>query len=342
MKNISAFLVLVIILCLPALAQGAENVDFFNRKKSGYAISISPQLGLLYGQAEEIVYPTETKGEMLSQLLWDLKPLWYYGLSMELSPVKAAERWGLFSILSLKNGIPGTTGVMEDRDWLSIENDGLTHYSIHDNETREMFWLDFSAGVSFPLSPLFVFRIFAGASYMHFSFSGWDGHGIYAEKIDPSSDGPGIYKPITDSPSELDFTEFGFGKVINYTQEWLLFTPGLSLSCRFLEFFSFDLAFQIGPVIFCNDLDEHLSTNTQFKDYMIGGLFLEPRGGLTFTATEWLSLQFEFAWRYISGSRGETYSKIYGDSIGSYGLLASEAGAGLSLTDARILLKVRL
>ncbi|MDR2476238.1 MAG: omptin family outer membrane protease [Treponema sp.] len=337
MKNISAFLVLVTILCLPALAQEAENDGAFNRKESGYAVSITPQFGMLYGQAEEIVYPTDTKGEMMSQLLWDLKPLFYYGLSMELSPAKAAERWGFFSVLSLKTGIPGITGVMEDRDWLSIENGELTHYSIHDNETREMLWLDFSAGFSFPLPPLFIFKAFAGVSYMRFSFSGWDGHGTYALEDPPNSY---IYKPITESPLEYDFS----GKVINYTQRWLLVAPGLSLSFRFLGFFSFDLAFQISPLIFCNDLDEHLSTTvqTQYRDYMSGGIFLEPRGGFTFTATEWLSLQFEFAWRYIDGSRGTIYSKTYGDAVGNYGLGLSDSGAGLSVMDARILFKVQL
>lgn len=325
---------LVIILSLPA---AAENVDFVavGKKKSGsYAISLSPRFGLLYGQAEEIVYPTTTKGEMLSQLLWDMKPLFYYGLLMELSPVRPMERWGFFSVLSMKAGMPAVTGVMEDRDWDSVQNDALTHFSSHDNETREMYWIDFSAGLSFPLRPLFVLKAFAGVSYMRFAFSGEDGNGVYARE--QGSQGSQIYHPITDAPTTYNFN----GKVINYTQDWFIVSPGVSFSYYFLSVFSAALSFQISPLIFCNDMDEHLTRNLQYRDYTRGGLFFEPSFNFSFTANKWLGVLFELSYRSIAGSQGVIYLRSYGE--GNYLPAASMAGTGLSIWDASLMLKVRL
>jgi outer membrane protease len=300
-------------------------------KNSFYALSLTPLFGIFYGQAEEIVYPTNTKGDKLSQLLWDMKPLWYYGISLDFAPVCRMERRSFFLSFSLKTGIGGITGVMEDRDWMSKENDSLTHYSIHDNETREMFAMEMAAGLSFPLRPRFLIRSFINLSYMRFSFSGWDGHGVYAKNV---ADG-------TFNLAEKETYRFN-GKVINYTQEWIIFAPAFSFGLHFLEFFYADISFQISPFILCTDMDEHLTMSTmdQYKDFMRWGLYLEPRGRFAFTANKWLSLSLEIAWKYIDGSRGEIYSKPYGS--GYYEISANKAGAGLSLLDTCLLFKVRL
>jgi outer membrane protease len=332
-KNITVFLFLVSIAYLPAAAQGVESAVPANKESGSWAITIAPRFGMLYGQAEEIVYPTITKGEKLSQLLWDMKPLFYYGLLLELSPEKPLKRWGFFSLLSLKTGIPGITGVMEDRDWDSVQNDALTHYSIHDNETREMLWVDFSAGLSFPLPPFIVLKAFAGVSYKRFAFSGWDGSGTYAREVSLDSQ---TYYPITDSPMKWDFD----GKVINYAQDWLIVTPGVSITCYFLSDFSLELAFQISPLIWCSDLDEHLTRKLQYRDYTRDGLFLEPSGTLSFAATRRLTLSFEFSYTGISGSKGQIYLRSYGE--GNYLPAASMAGTGLSIMDMGLMLKIRL
>jgi len=142
MRSLTVFTVFIILLCaFPVSAQ--INKD--------YSISLCPQFGFFYGHVEEIVYPSSgAKAPLLSQLLWDMKPVFYYGLMMDFSPVRPMERWRFFSELSLKFGIPGLSGVMEDRDWMSKENAELTHYSAHDNIAKEILLFDFSAGVSFP------------------------------------------------------------------------------------------------------------------------------------------------------------------------------------------------
>jgi len=302
-----------------------------------YSLYLSPQFGFIHGQAEEIVYPyplNKYKAELLSQLFWNMKPVLYYGLSLDFSRTRPLERWGGFVNLSLKNGIPGISGKHENRDWMSIENDSLTHYSVHDNETKELFLGDVSAGFSFPLHRALLLKTGINVSYMRFSFSGWDGEGTYARGNPPFS---GKYHPITDNPEKRSFK----GKVINYTQNWLTIAPGIALDYYFLDYFVTALSFQISPVVICAALDEHLTPETykQFRDYVQGGLLLEPGFRFGFIANSWIAVSVDFSWRYITGSRGLSYYRTYGK--GTY-TQQGESGAGLSIMDTGLSFKIRL
>jgi outer membrane protease len=314
--------VFVIIFCCAPVAQ-AQVIR-------GYSFSLCPQFGLFYGHAEEIVYPYDTKADLLSQLLWNMKPVYYYGFMMEFSPVKPMERWGLFSGLSMKVGIPAPSGVMEDRDWMSKENAELTHFSSHDNITKEIFLLDFSAGVSFPFFNALLVKTFTNISYMNFRFYGENGYGTYARRL-----GDGIYASINDNPIERQFS----GKVINYRQEWLFFAPGVSVGYGYKDFFLAEISFIISPLVLCFDLDEHIERNLQFKDNMIGGIMLEPGFRCSLHAGKWLEIVCDISWRYISGTRGLTYIKPIG--FGNY-KQEGTAGAGLSMLNTALSLKVRL
>ena len=296
-----------------------------------YALRLSPFFGMMYGQAEEIVYPSGTKAPLLSQLLWDMKPVFYYGLLLEFSQINPREKWGFFSNFSLKQGIPGNSGSMEDRDWQSVENTNLTDYSKHNNYTRELFFLDFSAGLSFPFNRVLLFKTFINISYMRFSFYGKDGYGTYAVKI---SDGH--YYPIDENPILVDFS----GKVISYTQEWLTVAPGVSLGCFFHPRFYTELSFMASPLVLCFDLDEHKELNDQYRDEMRGGVLFEPGLMLSYTINKWLAVSWEFSWRKISGTKGLTY-KRNPIGTGTYEQ-KGEAGAGLSIINTNLSLKVRL
>jgi outer membrane protease len=300
-----------------------------------YALSLHPCFGFIYGRAEEIVYPpsSEFKAELLSQLLWDMKPVFYYGLRTDFSQIKTTEKHGLFSSLSLKFGIPALSGKIVDRDWLSIENTDLTNYSIHDNFTREMFLLDFSAGYAFPFLRVMILKAYVNVSYMNFRFSGFDGHGIYAR-----SKGKNTYYPIGDNP-DTETELFKGKKVINYTQVWLSVAPGVSFGYYFFENFCAELSFRITPLILCSDLDEHLTTKTQFRDYMQGGLLIEPGATLSFACNDWIALSLEFSWKYINGTKGDTFMRPYGK--GDY-FQSGTAGAGLSVLDTGFFFRIRL
>jgi outer membrane protease len=299
-----------------------------------YALSLHPCFGFIYGQAEEIVYPDKTtKAPLLSQLLWDMKPVFYYGLVADFSRTRPTDKWGGFSNLSLKFGIPASSGKIVDRDWLSVENTDLTNYSIHDNFTREMFLFDFSAGFSFPFLRVMILKAYVNVSYMNIHFSGFDGHGIYAR-----SKGNNTYHPIDDDPRLEDFNGM---KVFNYTQKWMTIAPGVSFGYYFFENFFAELSFRITPLILCADLDEHLhpSNRAQFRDYMQGGLLIEPGASLSFACNDWIALSLEFSWKYINGTKGDTFYRPYGK--GDY-FQSGTAGAGLSVLDTGFFFRIRL
>jgi outer membrane protease len=241
------------------------------------------------------------------------------------------DEWGFFSNLSLKLGIPDLSGKMEDRDWESIENDALTKYSVHDNFTREMSLFDFSAGFTFPFLRVMLLKAYVNVSYMNFRFSGFDGHGTYAR-----SKGKDTYYPIDDKPDSKQYS----GKVINYTQKWFIAAPGVSFGYYFLKIFFAELSFRISPLILCSALDDHLTTNTQFRDYLQGGLFIEPGAVLSLSFNNWVALSLEFSWKYIAGTKGDTFQKEpYG--TGEY-FQSGTAGAGLSVFDTGFFLRIRL
>ena len=320
--------------CAPcAIAQ--EETPQEEKPVKSYAFSSWTSFGTFLGQTEEIVYPSsDYHAAFLSQLLWDIMPVFYYGLSLDFSRAQPMEKWGFFATLSLRNGIPGKSGILENRDWMSRENNALTHYSVHDNVTNELFILDASAGLSFPLSQMLL-KTYVTMSYMHFSFSGQYGYGTYAQEIGGLySD---IYAPIDKDPILQSFANWE--KVINYTQNWLTAAPGIALVSYFHRFY-FEFSFAVGPLILCTGVDEHLTNSQVFKDYMWGGVFIEPGAHFAFIASKRLELSLDTSWRYIGGARGETW---YGRQIGTAILVQQgEAGARLSLFNIGLCMKIRL
>jgi outer membrane protease len=166
---------------------------------------------------------------------------------------------------------------------------------------------------------------------MRFSFTGKDGFGKYAREK-PEHDG--TFFPIDYYPTEYTFS----GEVIHYTQDWLIATTGLAIGIRIFDRLTFDLSFQISPFTLCIDKDEHLTRDITFIDNTSLGLFIEPRGKVSYSV-EWFEVSFELAHRSIGLTRGEVYIK---EGDGDFMLAYGTAGAGLSIIDTCLLVRVRL
>ena len=336
MKNIAVFTVLVIIIG----AFTANNSAFCQilGKEGEYSFTFGTQYGFVHGMALEIVYPEggETKGEFLSELRWDMKGVFFYGTKLDFFRTDLMGGPGFFSSVSFKTGVPGDSGILENRDWMSVENGELTHFSSHTNKTRDYYWLDFSFGLTIPVSPYYYVKPFINGSWMHFSFAGRDGQGTYAREKTYNSLTyyADTYYPIDDDPRNQPYE----GEVITYKQDWFLVAAGLSASTKMLHPFTFDLSLQISPFTYCAAVDEHLARKDTFQDYTGWGLFLEPSGVFSFSA-ERIDFSLDLAWRYIGKTRGETYMK---HSNEKFYLAVNESGAGLSLFSANFLIRVRI
>jgi outer membrane protease len=321
MKNVSVTVFCVMIFLSIPLA-GEELIK-------GSTISMSPLFGFFYGQSGEIVYDNFGQNKQLSRLDWDMEPLFYLGGRLALSPSQPLEEWGLFFTLDMKFGVPGKTGTMEDRDWLALNHGNITNFSSHDNYTQKMISLGLRGGGSFPLLEKAALKIYGELLYTRFSFSARNGAGQYARKT-----GERIYE------SSLSIHTAFAGDVINYVQNWFVFSPGLSLFYPFHRFFSEELDCAVIPFVFITAEDRHLRTNVERRDYMRWGLFLEPGASFYFTPLEKFFLSLDFSYRFITGVKGKSFEGTLG--TGNHVLSSYKAGAGLSLFDISIGAGIRL
>jgi len=239
--------------------------------------------------------------------------------------------------LSFKAGIPSDSGTMEDRDWRDTKSDRLTDFSSHTNRTLQFFSLNAAIGVSLPVGSYFFAKPFISGRWMRFSFTGRNGYGKYYEW----KNGLVLY----DKPYEVKFRD----DVISYKQDWLLFSPGISVGAK-IHPFAFDLSVQVSLFSYCASRDDHLKAevifsngNTDFTyertflDYTRMGLFMEPAFNLSFTLRR-IEFFLGISGLYMGSTRGESYMKVGNGGFSQEG----EAGAGISLLDTRFLIKIHL
>ncbi|MDR2965462.1 MAG: omptin family outer membrane protease [Treponema sp.] len=330
MRNITVLSVLVII---SFSVYGQDPVK-------NYALSMSFQTGFVYGQALELVYqnPNKNDHEFLSELKWDMKPVFYLGMELNYGKTDIMSKPGFFSSVSFKAGFPGDTGIMEDRDWVSSENAELTHYSRHTNKTREFLWLDAAIGLSIPIKSIFYINPFINCSWMRFAFTGRDGYGKYARVISPYND---TYHPIDDNPNIFIYDG---QNVITYKQDWFLAALGFTIGTNYFKPLLIDLTFRISPLTYCVAMDEHLSilllngtytAKQTYNDYTSLGLYIEPGCKISFNLRK-IDFSLEVNYRYIGNTRGLAYK-----NNSRFPDLNHEAGAGLSVLDTRFIIKIQ-
>ncbi|MDR2542166.1 MAG: omptin family outer membrane protease [Treponema sp.] len=336
------FIILFIFSAINPLTVTGENT----RK---YEFSLGTGFGFVYGQSFEYVYAnSEIVAELLSELTWEMKPVYYLGFHSDFSRKHLMDGFGFFSSVDFKVGIRGDSGVHENRDWMSNENSDLTHFSTHTNLTKNLFWLDLSVGLSIPVKPYFYIKPFISGSWMHFSFSGKNGHGIYARRTDCPEDCAGkppckrheitTYFPIGNLPHFFSFD--GAGTVITYQQDWFILAAGFSIGTNIFSPFSFEFSFKISPLTYCAAIDNHLFDSiTTYYDFTYGGLFIEPIMGVFYSVNK-LDISFEFIYRYISRTKGPSYMEE--NKSGVVKPISNAGGASLSLFDYRFLFKLRI
>jgi outer membrane protease len=316
MKNITVFAVLVIMF-FPAYSQ--EQPD-----DQGFSFSISPQFGFVWGQALELVYsvPANTKNDLLSELIWDMKPVFYLGFQVDFGRTNIMSAPGFFASFNYKTGISVNSGRMEDRDWLWPENNNLTRFTRHSNNTNEFFNMSIALGASIPLRYLYI-KPFVNGTWMSFKFSGRNGYGYYLDYLELSP------------PKDPQVWFSDYGTVITYKQDWYLLAAGLSLGTKILHPFSFELSFQISPFSYCIAVDNHLyEQDNTYEDFTFGKLYLEPALTLSYRV-EKVDISLACSYRHIARTKGNSYENKVGP-------VENKAGAGLTLWDTHLLVKINL
>jgi outer membrane protease len=305
-------------------------------KKFPYTFSVTPLAGFLWGQGEEMVYLNADSDTLLSELLWDVKPLWYLGTSLEFKQQNPLQAFGAFARFSAKFGIPAETGIMEDRDWQAPGGE-LSNYSQHDNTTNGAMILDLAGGINIPLRPYVATRLSVGLSYLHFSWTAKDGYLQYGG-------GSGAWHPITDADPKRPLS----GAIVSFTQDWLLLPFGLSVEFFPASRFSGKIWFNAGVMLaYAGQDTHHLLYNTrywsEFRDHINGGYTLEPGVEFRFTPHERVSLRAYFSWhRITANSHGASYSSLAGNGIEQdFRFTGDFAGGGFQAFDSGIGCEIR-
>lgn len=303
-----------------------------------YSFTVSPLLGFLHGQARSLVF-RDGGNQYLSELLWDLKPLFYVGLAVEFGPRDPFQRHGFIGATSIKFGIPRRSGTHENRDWLNPNADWLTHYSRHDLYSRRAILLDASAGYSWPLTDFLALSAFMEFSFMHFF---WSGRGGFVQYPDDS-----LYLNFPPWSSDLPKVYLS-GEVIRKTQNWFVFAPGFSLTWRINELFSLRGNFSYTPLIFCYARDDHLLRSKTFWDYLFFGHYINGGAAFIFSPpnTNNLDISLSLSYRRISGTRGTT-REVYHENVGTIPAgrtrtFIDSAGAAFSAMDISLAARIRL
>ena len=303
-----------------------------------YSLSFSPSVGLLYGQGEEIVFKYPERNQHLSQLLWDLKPLIYFGLSFNLTPGEAFSGEGLTVFGSAKFGLPLRTGNMENRDWQYTDNENLTNYSCHEAFSQSAVLADISAGYLLTLTDSLVLVFYGQFSFMYLSWMAENGFYQYLET-----------DPITNSiiPGQIwheDLPKVNiFGPGTRYIQNWFILSPGTALKGRINQHLAMEMNFNYSPLVYCIARDDHLLRDIVFWDTLFPGHYITGSCNLIFTSNSDTEFSFTLSYRSLSGLRGPSYQARTGaNQSGQPIRSSSDAGAGFSAIDLSIATRIPL
>jgi len=309
-------------------------VMVFNLSAKEHNLTVGISSGTLNGQAQEIVYIDSKSDTKLSELLWNFESLGYVGADIKYSWRKPEKILGLFVNGSYKYAYSGDDSVMEDRDWMYIDNAGnayssypwLTHYSTHNNIADPANLIDFNLGMSILIFNKFLLKPYISYHYMHFSWTASGGSILY---------------PVWDipPPTATDHHYLNSVKVCTYEQTWNIFSPfGISFYGEFNRYFDIEIALEASPFIWCRTQDNHLLRNLVITEIPSGGVFGDLSLLFSYKPSEHFVLSLSFAYREINRSRGDSLYKEPSSST----LFKNGGGAGYSAVDVGIILKYKI
>ena len=305
MKKI--FAVIIFISFLASLSAEENNHTFY----------LGASIGILDGRSEFIVYRSSNSKDYLSELLWEIKPLTYVGADIRYVWQDESIRWGIFANSSIKFGFSGTTGLMEDRDWMDdVYQNFLTHYSVHENSTEDSVLIDINAGVSFKIFDIFLLKPFLSYSFMRFSWAASGGSFLYPPDYDPEH--AYLIQPID---------------VITFTQTWHMLSLGINFFSGSNPYFDVEAGIKLSPLVWCSSEDNHILRDLIISSDLFLALLFEPSLQFTFKNNDFSRISLIMKYRYISGLRGDSEYRENGillsdipGNIGGTGFSAFEIG----------------
>jgi len=301
---------------------------------SGVTWSAGVDTGVIVGQAEEIAYPGSSAssawdGAYLSQLLWDMQPIAYAGVKARVNINR------FFAAQSLKFGIPGETGSMEDRDWLAYftatNKATLTNYSISDTNLAAAVFSETRIGWRHPLRGAAAGEAFAAFDVKYVQFEANYTQGLYYDE-DSNGRSAGYIWESTE-------------KNIAYEQTWLIPSVGYQAAGALNGYFSGSVFVKLSPLPIAFAKDAHYQRLLYIEESLLGGFYLNPGFTFTFTPNQKISLSLAVSYTGIWGVRGNAFYSWEAGSdeypAGHTLLDINAVGAGWSAWDAGLNFSLR-
>ena len=282
--------------------------------------TISPIIGILYGQSEEIAYKYPEKDLYLSELLWDYKPLFYAGIIADYSKHDPFRQNSFTASSSFKYGFPFRAGILENRDWMNLSQNNITHYSRHDAYSSGAVFADISAGFSWSLRESLVLKTYGEFSYKRLSWSAKDGYLQY-----PSSGISGSFPAWDNNLPKQEVR----GEVIRYTQNWFILAPRFYLKWKLIPSFSIMGNFNYSPLVYCYARDDHLlEPPRSYHDYLFFGHYFNGSAEFAYSPDNNLGFSLNLSYSHISGTRGDSQT---GTTLNRKGAGAGYSAFGIGL-----------
>lgn len=297
---IAAAMCLAIFLPLqPLCATSAEDFSF----------ELEPLFGVRFGTLGEYVYTKDTRGKdaKLSELDWDMKPL-FYGGAGALFAYKA-----LHIDTRVRFYFPARCGSMEDSDWMNVVIPGAvnnrTNYSESENTLDHgmLFNVTASWRINTPAQMLMLCP-FASFEWETLDFSAKNGEGTYADANTLASNHgqPKDYKK-----GEL--------MGIDYKRDTLLTWAGLEVLVRPVERLSVTFAASVSPFMYIESVDTHyapVGRSTAYYKDKLSEWFTAYRfsTGAAFQFNSRTSMAMNAAYTFSRKLEGDTYSRTSGTS----------------------------
>lgn len=294
----SRFLILSAVLIFSGISASAGDWHF----------SAEPLFGIRYGTLGEYVYEPDTNGDYqkLSELIWDIKPSWYYG-------GKVSFGWRGISISGYASGfVAGRTGSMYDSDWQNIQinsdADTKTNYSISENTLTSSYKLGADASYTFYLDKYVSVQAIAAIDYMYTTMEARNGYGWYADKKTLIKNGITATTGYAYTNDNAVYYPSGMLLGIDYTRQDMLTWIGITNIITPVKQFTGTLSFFVSPYTYIQSLDHHYG-GYYYIDIMSGfcsAYRIETSGAYNFTKN--LAMQLSVSWLFSNVIRGDDYA----------------------------------
>lgn len=292
-----------------ALHQSPMNTAGDNDTKGDLSVEIAVMTGMSYGELGEYVFTSTKK---LSELNWDVKPVFTAGLSL------GAVYKDRFTLgFAWQSGYTRNSGIMEDSDWQASDPSIKTNYSRSEAFTDAFHETDLNAGVVFKIDDIFFLSFHTGYQFKYFQMVARNG---YLQ-----------YDPLPyDAPYTTGSKVPMYGMVMRYRQAWHIPYMSLDGKVNLFDGWSLFVSLAYSPAVFCRALDNHLLLDDDYYDSMNWGQYLSVQAGITWKLNAYLSLSMAVQYEYIPIFKGQS-TRVDTDTGNSTFLGYDVAGASFSM-----------